>query len=467
MFTSIAFYQYYQCMKQKISILAFFIIIVSVAFAQPQGKEDLQKKEAELKREILELNASLEQIQKNKKASVAQVAAVQQKIAAREALIGNINKQVKLLVEDIYKNELEIYRLKKELDTLKVKYAQSIVFAYKNRSNYQYLNFLFSATNFNDAIKRVTYLKSYRTLRETQVDNIVKTQSVLQNKIGELSNSKKEQGVVLKAQQGHLQDLEQDKKQKAQVVKDLKGQEKEISAQIRKKELQRQQMKNAIAAIIKREIAEAERKARLAREKEIAEAKKLKEQQTKDGIIAKTTPSTATTTTTKSKILEPVEGMTTSGTSTAREYSKLESTDELKVISINFEKNRGNLPWPVGLGTVVIPFGQYDAGGKLKGYSDGIEIGLPMGSSVKSVADGKISYAGDVGGEMVVIVKHGKYFTTYSHLSAILVSKDQEIKAGTLLGKSGSGDDGQGTLLFMVTNDKNVNLNPKSWLKAR
>jgi len=466
MFTSIAFYQYYQCMKQKISILAFFIIIATVAFAQPQGKEDLQKKEAELKREILELNTSLERIQKNKKASVAQVAAVQQKIAAREALIGNINKQVKLLVEDIYKNELEIYRLKKELDTLKIKYAQSIVFAYKNRSNYQYLNFLFSATNFNDAIKRVTYLKSYRTLRETQVDNIVKTQSVLQNKIGELSNSKKEQGVVLKAQQVHLQDLEQDKKQKAQVVKDLKGQEKEISAQIRKKELQRQQMKNAIAAIIKREIAEAERKAKLAREKEIADAKKLKEQQSKDGLIAKTTPSTATTTPTKPKVSEPVTGMTTAG-STSREYSKLESTDELKVISINFEKNRGNLPWPVGLGTVVIPFGQYDAGGKLKGYSDGIEIGLPMGTSVKSVADGKISYAGDVGGEMVVIVKHGKYFTTYSHLSEILVTKDQEIKAGSLLGKSGSGDDGQGTLLFMVTNDKNVNLNPKSWLKAR
>ena len=43
-------------MKQKISFLAFFIIIATVAFAQPQGKEDLQKKEAELKREILELN---------------------------------------------------------------------------------------------------------------------------------------------------------------------------------------------------------------------------------------------------------------------------------------------------------------------------------------------------------------------------------------------------------------------------
>lgn len=271
---------------------------------------------------------------------------------------------------------------------------------------------------------------------------------------------------MLENQQVHLQDLEQDKKQKAQVLKELKGQEKEVSAQIRKKELQRQQMKNAIAAIIKREIAEAERKAKIARDKELAEAKKLKEQPNKEGSLAKT----SITVTIRSKPTdEAVTTMTTSvkSTITEREYSKLESTDELKVISINFEKNRGNLPWPVSIGTVIIPFGQYDAGGKLKGFSDGIEIAVPIGSPVKSVADGKVSYAGDVGGEMVVIVKHGKYFTTYSHLSEILIGKDVEIKAGTLLGKSGSSEDGQGTLLFMVTNDKNVNLNPKTWLKFR
>lgn len=450
---------------QKLLALLFVLIVVVTANAQTQNKDELQKKESELRKEINDLSNSLVQIQKNKKASVAQVAAVQRKIAAREELINTINRQVRLLDETIYQNELEIYRMRKELDTLKQKYAQSIVFAYKNRSSYQYLNFLFSSTSFNDAVKRMTYLKSYRQLRETQVSNIVKTQEVLQAKIGTLSNSKKEQSVVLQTQQGQLKDLEQDKKQKDQVVKDLKGQEKEVSAQIRKKEKQRQDMKVAIAAIIKREIAaaaEAERKARIDREKRDAEAKR---NQTKPTDVAKNNPpKTSPSTTPKASSNEPATGMTTSVGST-RDYSALESTPAGVEMSINFEKR--NLPWPVNVGTVVIPFGTYSAGGKLTGHSDGIEIALPEGTTVKSVADGKVSYAGDIGGEQVVIVKHGKYFTSYSHLSSISVSTGQEVKAGTQLGKSGTGSDGEGALLFMVNNDKNVFLNPKSWLRAR
>ncbi|MEI2710137.1 MAG: peptidoglycan DD-metalloendopeptidase family protein [Chitinophagaceae bacterium] len=143
----------------------------------------------------------------------------------------------------------------------------------------------------------------------------------------------------------------------------------------------------------------------------------------------------------------------------------MESTPEGVEISINFEKR--NLPWPVNIGTVIIGFGTYNAGEKLIGQSDGIEIALPEGTSVKSVADGKIAYAGDVGGEQVVIVKHGKYLTAYSHLSSISVSAGQVVKAGTQLGKSGVSLDGDGVLLFMVSNEKGTYLNPKSWLRAR
>lgn len=455
---------------QKLLVLLFVLIVAGTANAQTQNKDELQKKESELRKEINDLSNSLVQIQKNKKASVAQVAAVQRKIAAREELINTINRQVRLLDETIYQNELEIYRMRKELDTLKQKYAQSIVFAYKNRSSYQYLNFLFSSTSFNDAVKRMTYLKSYRQLRETQVNNIIKTQEVLQAKIGTLSNSKKEQSVVLQTQQGQLKDLEQDKKQKDQVVKDLKGQEKEVSAQIRKKEKQRQDMQVAIKAIIKRETLaaiEAERKAKLDRERRDIEAKKNQTKPT-DAIAknnsSKTTPNSNPNTTPKSGNNEPVTGMAPSVGST-RDYTPLESTPAGVEMSINFEKR--NLPWPVNVGTVIIPFGQYSAGGKLVGVSDGYEIALPEGTSVKSVADGKVSYVGDVGGEQVVIVKHGKYFTSYSHLSSISVSTGQDVKAGTQVGKSGTGSDGDGALLFMVTNDKGTPLNPKNWLRAR
>jgi septal ring factor EnvC (AmiA/AmiB activator) len=446
---------------QKLLLLVGVLFFTFCASAQVQSREELQKKEAELRKEINDLSNSLVQIQKNKKASVSQVAAVQRKIAAREELIGTMNRQVRLLDETIYQNELEIYRLKKELDTLKAKYAQSIVFAYKNRSNYQFLNFLFSASNFNDAIKRVTYLKSYRKLRETQVSTIQKTQEVLQLKIGTLSTSKKEQSLVLQTQQTQLKDLEEDKKQKNIVVNELKGKEKEVSALLRKKDKQRQDMRIAINAIIKREIAEAARKEK---EEKIRLAAIEKSKATKPAeITAKATPKTTSSSTISSNS-GSITPMTTGATST-REYSPLESTPEGVEISINFEKR--NLPWPVNIGTVIIGFGTYNAGERLIGQSDGIEIALPEGTSVKSVADGKIAYAGDVGGEQVVIVKHGKYLTAYSHLSSISVSAGQAVKAGTQLGKSGVSLDGDGVLLFMVSNEKGTYLNPKSWLRAR
>ena len=456
-------------MKKILLLLMLCFSTACINNIQAQTKEELQKREGDLRREITELTNSLTQIQKNKKMSVAQVASVQRKIAAREELIGTINKQVRLLDENIYQNEVEIYRLKKELDTLKLKYSQSIVFAYKNRSNYQYLNFLFSASNFNDAIKRMTYLKSYRQLRETQAGTIVKTQSFLLQKVNSLNASKTEQGQVLLAQKGQLIDIEQDKKQKDQVVKELKGQEKEVSAQIRKKESQRQQMKSTIFAIIKREEAEAARRAKIARDKEIADEKRrlVAEKANKAKTPDATVKNNSTTTPTKPKSSEPSTGMTNMGNNSNREYSKLEGTAEGLEMSINFEKGRGRLPWPVSIGSVVIPFGNYGAGGKLIGVSDGIEIALPEGSAVKAVADGKVSYVGDVGGEQVVIVKHGKYFTSYSHLAGTNVSRDQEVKAGTLLGTSGTGSDGDGALLFMVTNDKGIPLNPKNWLKSR
>jgi peptidoglycan hydrolase CwlO-like protein len=140
---------------KKILLILSLSLITTCLLAQP-SKQELQKKEVELRKEINELTNTLTQIQKNKKATVAQIASVQRKIAAREELVNNIYKQVRLLDETIYQNELEIYRMRKELDTLKIKYAQSIVFAYKNRSSYQYLNFLFSSSSFNDAIKRIT-----------------------------------------------------------------------------------------------------------------------------------------------------------------------------------------------------------------------------------------------------------------------------------------------------------------------
>lgn len=444
-------------MTARFFSLIFLVLIISLP-ASAQSKEELQKKEQELQKELTELNKLYKETQNSKKISLKQLAIIKNKINKREELVNSINKQVRQLDETIYLNERDIYRLRKELDTLKLKYAKSIVFAYKNRGSYEYLNFLFSASNFNDAIKRITYLKSYRQNRETQANTIIKSDQLLQDKIGSLSNNKKERLVTLQAQSEQLKVLQVDKKEQDQVVTQLKGKEKELTTQIRDKERQRQKVQEAFSAVIRREIAEA-------RKRETARLKALEDQRKAAAAAGKAAdPAVKTPPPVAKPSSEPPTGVTAPARD--RSYTPLESTPEGREMSINFENNRGRLPWPVSTGVVTAHFGtEKIPGTKLTRKTDGIEISLPVGSTVRSIADGKVLYAGEVDGEQLLIVQHGKYFSGYNHLSSVSVSAGQEVKAGSVLGKTGISIDGEGLLLLMITNDKSTPLDPEPWLK--
>lgn len=447
-------------LKNFFSVL-FLVLAMALGGYGQNTREELQKKEQELQKELADLNRSLNETQKNKKVSLKQLAIIKSKINKREELVNSINRQVRQMDETIFTNERDIYRLRKELDTLKMKYAKSIVFAYRNRSSYEYLNFLFSASSFNDAIKRITYLKSYRQNRETQANTIIKSDQLLQEKISLLSSNKKERLRTLQSQSEQLRVLQADKKEQDQVVAQLKGKEKELGKQISDKERQRQKIQQAFNAIIRREIEDA-------RKKEAARLKAQEEQ--KKAQPAESNGKTAAPTVSKpSKAVpnnEPITGVTAPVRD--RAYTPLESTPEGREMSINFENNRGRLPWPVSTGVVTAHFGlEKIPGTKLTRKTDGIEISLPVGSTVKSVADGKVIYAGEVDGEQLLVVQHGKYFSGYNHLSTVTVSAGQEVKAGSVLGKTGTSIDGEGVLLFMIMNDKSTPLNPEPWLKSQ
>lgn len=437
--------------------MAGFCLVALTVHVHAQTREELQKKEQDLQQELADLNKLYNKIQSNKKTSLKQLSIIKSKINKRQELINSINRQVRQLDETIFQNERDIYRLRKELDTLKIKYAKSIVFAYKNRSSYEYLNFLFSASDFNDAIKRIMYLKSYRQNREAQANAIIKSGQVLQDKITQLSSNKKDRLSTLQSQNEQLRVLQDDKKQQDQVVAQVKQQEKDVSRQINEKENQRQKVRLAFNAIIRREIEEAKKKEAA---RKAAEAKKTPSDNTarNNGAISKSggtgVPNNA-----------PVEGVETV-THSDREYTPLESTPEGREISLSFENNKGRLPWPVSTGVITGNFGvEKIPGTKLTRKIDGIEITVPVGTPVKSIADGKVVFAGEVAGEPFIVVQHGKYFSGYNYLSSVSVSSGQEVKAGSVLGKSGTSLDGEGVLLLMIMNDKSTPLNPEPWLK--
>ena len=446
-------------------ILFLFLFCSFATLSNAQSKEELLRKQQELLKEINDLNKSLKEIRNNKNRSLAQYNLIKRKIAAREELIHNINRDLHILDDNIYINTLEINRLKRELDTLKREYAQNLVFAYKNRSNYDYLNFIFSASTFNDAVKRITYLKSYRQYRETQVANIEKTQLLIKNKNASLESIKQEKSVALKDQNNQLKDLEVDKKEQNEEVVKLKQEETSIAAQIKKREADRRQMQGAIAAIIRREIQEAKKRAEaIAKQKraeEDARRKKIEDQRKQD-VANNKTP------TKSNPAIENLPPAIAPKVKTERTYNDLESTDESKQMSINFETSRGRLPWPVDAGIPTIGFGLYTIPDtKIQGKSDGLYISVPVGANVKNIADGEVSEVYDLGGEQAVTVRHGKYFTTYSHLSSVNVNRGQSVRPGSVLGRAAANDAGEGEVLFMVINDQSIFLNPENWLKRR
>jgi septal ring factor EnvC (AmiA/AmiB activator) len=430
-------------------ILLFLLAFSLSAAASAQSRDDLEKRRREIQQEIAELQRSQNLIQKDKKANLAQLAMIQTKIRKRNAVINNINDQVTLIDNSIFSNNREIYRLKKQLDTLKGQYAKTVVYAYQNRSNYDMINFLFSAASFNDAIRRIQYLKSYRGYREEQVATITNTQKLLEQKINTLSENKKEKSKVLMEQTKEMKTLEEEKKEQNSYVAKLKAREKELGKEMAAKKRVANNLQNAIAAIVKREIEAARKKA---------------EDEARREAAARTAAAKAAGNETAAA---PAAKPTTNATVPTRKYNVLESTPEVTKVSMNFEQNKRNLPWPVDKGTISSPFGRR----KIEGTSlfednSGVTIATVAGSNVKAVFEGVVSAVYDIQGSQTVTIKHGKYFTTYYNLSSVSVNKNEQVKMGQVLGKAGINDDGDGEILFLVNLESRL-MDPEQWLKSR
>jgi peptidoglycan hydrolase CwlO-like protein len=242
-------------------ILLFFLFFISSQFLFAQTRDELEKKRKEIQQEIQELQRAQSEISKDKKAGLSQLKLIERKLRSRYAVIENLNDEMKMIDNTIFNDNREIYRLQRELDTLKKQYARTIEYAYKNRSSYDMMNFIFSATSFNDAVRRVSYLKTYRQYRDEQVGNINRTQKELSVKINTLTKDKKDKGKVLLEQNMQKELLESEKKEKNQFVTKLKSREKEIEKEMAAKRKIERSLQSSIAAIVKREIEAARRKA--------------------------------------------------------------------------------------------------------------------------------------------------------------------------------------------------------------
>lgn len=414
-----------------------------------QSKDELERKRRQIQSEIDQLQQQQLLISKDKKAGIGQLNLIQSKLRKRYAVIENINDEVRLIDNSIFANNREIYRLQKQLDTLRLQYARTVEYAYKNRSSYDMLNFIFTSASFNDAVKRVAYLKSYRQYREDQVAGIQRTKQELSVRIRQLSENKAQKSKTLEEQNQQKKMLEEEKREKAGFVNKLKSREKELSKELAAKRKLDRDLQAAIAAVVRREIQRA------ADERKRAEAaRKLDE--AKAAAKPAATASAVNNTGAASKPAAP-----------ARKEAVLESTPEVTRVSVGFENNRRNLPWPVDAAMVTSGFGRRPIEGTtLFEENIGVTIATQKGASVKSVFEGVVKSVFDVAGSMAVTIQHGKYFTTYYNLSSASVSKGSSVSMGQVIGKAGVNDEGDGEIMFVVNNESTF-VDPQGWLKSR
>mgnify|MGYP002778967519 FL=1 len=159
--------------KNHILIILSLGLLPVLGWAQTPDKAKLENERKAIQKEISEIQGVYNQVKGQKRETIGQLNLLQKKMHLQGRYIGSINKELRLLTDDIYTSTLEINKLQRQLDTLKAEYARSVVYAYKNKSTYDYLNFIFSAHTFNDALKRIKYLRSYRTYRQEQFANMV------------------------------------------------------------------------------------------------------------------------------------------------------------------------------------------------------------------------------------------------------------------------------------------------------
>ena len=386
--------------KYPLMLLLMFFSIGFMAFGQ--SADDLEKKVAKLQSEIKTSQNLLKQTSKNKETTLREIELLQAQIKKRQDLVKAYKSQLDGLNKDIKTYKNDISNLQNELEKNRREYADLLVISYRNRNNLNNLLFIFSSKDFNQAVRRIRYIKQFNELLKQKMTDIDNNKSDIRVRIDKTEADKKRIEQLYAQQKKEIEALNKDKKSLNDKVAKLKKDEKKIKNEIAQKEKETKQLQAKIKKIIEEELA------------------KRRADATIDTKLA------ASFENNKGKLPWPVaSGIVT--------------------------KKYGNSPHPTQPKVTV--------------FNNGIDISTDQGANALCVFDGQVSTIFNTGSTNVVMVRHGTYFTLYANLEKVYVKSGDKVKTGDKIGLIHTGaNDNVTSLHFEVWNDKN-NTNPESWLK--
>ena len=401
--------------KPTYSLYLLFFLLFSITLqAQSSKRQQLENQRKEYVKQIRQLERLMSKGKKEQRTILSNLDNLNYKISVRQNLINITNQQANLLTREINNNQKQITHLRNRLQVLKEEYAAMIVKSYKSRSEENKVMFLLSSTNFQQAYKRLQYIKQYANYQKKQGEEI-KVQTVkLQDLNKGLVVQKQDKQKLIEENRAAKKELDKEVSEfeslKVSINKDLNKYRSEIKTN--QQEVDR--IDREIDRIIKEAIAASNRKA----------------------------------------------GKTGSST--------FALTPEERNLASNFAANKGKLPWPVREGVKKIPFGttRSPIDRNVKINSIGIGIATNKNEKVRAVFEGVVlAIMLPKNGNNIVMIRHGSYITIYKNLEKIYVKKGDKISTRQEIGEVRTNNSsGEAILTFVISKDGKY-LNPAYWVK--
>ena len=432
--------------KLHIILVLLLLALVNPVYCQKtkgKSKKQLQSEITSLQKEISTANQLLKKTKKDKEMTLNEVNLLDKKIKQREQLIKAYNEQIAVLDEEINAGQSNIKTLNSDLSKLRKEYAKMITFANKNRSHYDKLGFVFASQNFNQAFRRLRYIREFSDARKVKMDQIASTERRISGEVEASQQAREEQAALLKDEKEQQEALKKEKEELNSQVAKLKKKEGNLQQDIKNKQQQTQKLQKAIDDIIAEEIRKAN-----------AEAERKRKEETKKKAAAnKDKGKTATTTAPATPAPSKEKGMAL--------------TPSEQTLSSNFVNNKGKLPWPVERGVVSSSYGKHASvvSSKVTVTNNGIDIATTEGAKARAVFNGEVaSVAKLVGSNTVVIIRHGEYFTVYSNLENVTVKRGDKVKTKQNIGTVHTNKNENKTEIHFELLKEQSRQNPANWL---
>jgi septal ring factor EnvC (AmiA/AmiB activator) len=400
-------------------VMALCAFVLLLAPAQGQNRKELEKKRESLDRQIRTTTALIDQARKEQRVTQQQLQLLESQIDAREQLIRAMNGELRQVDSKIQEDQAMVISLKEDLEKLKQEYGRMLQFAYRNRSSYDRMSYLFAASSFQQAYKRSRYLDQIAAQRTRQAALIEETRQEIESRLNGLKEQREEKSRIMAQEQAEKQKLAADRNGQQSALSTLRKEEGRLKETQRKQQKQR----NDLDAAIRKAIEES---------------------------------------------LKPkAKAGTTSKPTTGK--LDLTLTPEAKELNADFEKNKGKLPWPVEKGVITSRFGKQPHP-VLPGITienNGVDITTEKGATVRSIFRGDVSSVIVIpGAGKAVILSHGAYRTVYSNLREVSVAKGQKVDTKQTVGTVLTDDTGSIAHIevWKITADGLVKVDPGPWL---